>query len=132
MKYSRCDLLLVLLLTDRQEAADLLGLDIVPEREPADRVRVVHDFLGGTLLLAYRGVARVVFVRLLFDLRHIDDRQVLTPRCSPPPPVNSSGERYDVTIEDSVSSSVVVYWDVALLFLRNAEMIKDYMIRERN
>lgn len=42
------------------------------------------------------------------------------------------GERYDGTHEDAVSSSVVIYWDVILLFLRNAEMIKDYMIRERN
>lgn len=33
---------------------------------------------------------------------------------------------------DDVSGSVVIYWDVVLLFLRMNELIKDYLIRERN
>jgi hypothetical protein len=35
-------------------------------------------------------------------------------------------------MEDEVSGSVIVYWDVVLLVLHMAEMIKDYMIKERN
>lgn len=46
--------------------------------------------------------------------------------------LDSSGNRYDVTLEDEISGSVVVYWDVVLLFMRTSEMIRDYIFRERN
>ena len=46
--------------------------------------------------------------------------------------IHSSGDQYDVDQADEVSGSVIIYWDVVLLFLRMNELIKDYLIRERN
>ena len=44
----------------------------------------------------------------------------------------SSGDRYDVTLEDEVSGSVLVYWDVLILFLHTTELIRDFIVKERN
>ncbi|CAD8169511.1 unnamed protein product [Paramecium pentaurelia] len=44
----------------------------------------------------------------------------------------NSGDQYDVNQADEVSGSVIIYWDVILLFLKMNELIKDYLVRERN
>ena len=46
--------------------------------------------------------------------------------------LNSSGDRYDISMEDEVSGSVIVYWDVIILFLHAADMIKNFIVKERN
>lgn len=39
---------------------------------------------------------------------------------------------YDISTADDVSGSVTIYWDIVLLFLKMAELIKDNLLRKAN
>ncbi|KAM3147034.1 hypothetical protein pb186bvf_000750 [Paramecium bursaria] len=45
---------------------------------------------------------------------------------------NISGGEQELSLNDGVCDSVVLYWDLTLLFLKMNEMIKDFLIRSRN
>jgi hypothetical protein len=120
-------LVLVSLLAHGQETTHVPRVNVVLKRESSDGVRTVHNIHVGLSLLVDGRLTRLILVRVLPDLRHANQCEVAHTH-----QFRSSGDRYDVTLEDEISGSVVVYWDVILLFLRTSEMVRDYIVRERN
>ena len=43
----------------------------------------------------------------------------------------STDDSYDINTADDVSGSVIVYWDIILLFLKMAELIKDNLFNRK-
>lgn len=46
--------------------------------------------------------------------------------------LSSCGDSYDINKADDVSGSVTIYWDIILLFLKMAELIKDNLSNRKN
>ncbi|CAD8113376.1 unnamed protein product [Paramecium sonneborni] len=44
----------------------------------------------------------------------------------------NSDDSYDISAADDVSGSVTIYWDIILLFLKMAELIKDNLFNRKN